>query len=1104
MSFEPRRPRFSSRDKVGTDLPSPGATVLFEGRRAAPQPAHRQPASSSSSTLSTVVARVTDAWLSIEDAAAWISSRLSRLAAACASLVGLTGGTTAQVISSLLRLSVFYGLNFLAFGYLEEPGWSALDSVYYSTVIMSTVGYGDISPTTPATRVLSVLFALLGFILVFAETSRAVDMILHPAVQSMRNQLDRWFPLRVVSVQISRRGKATEVPIPNRASIYLMKGLSPLLLILIGMQFSFAALLCAVQSMDFGLAFYHLMITSTTVGLGDVAIETRGAKCVMVLHILLTVGTLSSIVRELGRITEQRKKMINRVRLMMRKVRAAAEGQANAREWCGGGYRHTSAALTTDDASRRSTLNASPSTTPPQMDPNLLKELEESYLEFYVKRKHPAALQRSLSNFSGRLSGAAVRASSSLTRASGSWLSRQGSSASRASRRSVRRSSEENEDGRGSRRASEESSVFPSERGAGLRAGSRAGSLTGGGGGTCSLDARSPIGTPSGSFGRAQSAGRCGAPPGTCSHTVVATLGFNNDSSVGGGVGGPAGATSHDGPWRSCDDGNRAVVGSALALAQRSGGSPDSPFNKAGSSPDSSFAKEHSLRPRHTASREGSFIGCNNNGHPALSPHGTPRTTPRKGTPRTTPRGTSGLFGGEEKSVQRTRSMRDSVTRRASLMPGSGRVADGEDGDSLAEGSSTAFGMDKAEFVVGMLVLLGAVEWEDADAIMEHFDTLDINGDGTLNAAEFQAAAESQMRRSSESGLEELASAMAAVGITMGDPKASSQRAAVFQAKETETAGDYASAAKQLEEVKQLEEGGFGDFEENGFGDSEAVRTRVHYLVRLGEMRWRYRVVEKGQSPLQAAVEVLKTAEALINKHRHFLLSGLSGEEEETAQREFEREWAGELSDVLQGLSAARLIFNMDRSEDPLIEKTLMEALQLREGAELLAEKADTLNSLGMLRIKQKRPEEAHTFFLRSLEVRNELPEAKVKQQAIAQSYVSLGNLAIERGDAAAKAKMPKLASQFYVHAVEDLRSSQAAYIRGFSAEHPKVAWALEGLAKVHLKLHALSEAQAAVEEAITIRQRIQASDPTKEMFKKELSSALELKGEILKSAASA
>lgn len=46
--------------------------------------------------------------------------------------------------------------------------------------------------------------------------------------------------------------------------------------------------------------------------------------------------------------------------------------------------------------------------------------------------------------------------------------------------------------------------------------------------------------------------------------------------------------------------------------------------------------------------------------------------------------------------------------------------------------------------------------------------------------------------------------------------------------------------------------------------DKAVVREKVRNLNKLGEQRWRYRVVEEGQSPRDAAIEVLKKAAQYI------------------------------------------------------------------------------------------------------------------------------------------------------------------------------------------------------------------------------------------------
>lgn len=55
------------------------------------------------------------------------------------------------------------GIGAALFHWLE--GWSWLDAVYFVIITLTTIGYGDFSPTTPATKLITIFYGLNGVIL---------------------------------------------------------------------------------------------------------------------------------------------------------------------------------------------------------------------------------------------------------------------------------------------------------------------------------------------------------------------------------------------------------------------------------------------------------------------------------------------------------------------------------------------------------------------------------------------------------------------------------------------------------------------------------------------------------------------------------------------------------------------------------------------------------------------------------------------------------------------------------------------------------------------------------------------------------------------------
>jgi hypothetical protein len=87
------------------------------------------------------------------------------LLAAFAAMTGFFRGLSGLMKDTQYRAGAIWLLLLLLIGttfYHLEEGWSWLDALYFSVVTLSTVGYGDLGPTTPLSKIFTMVFILLG------------------------------------------------------------------------------------------------------------------------------------------------------------------------------------------------------------------------------------------------------------------------------------------------------------------------------------------------------------------------------------------------------------------------------------------------------------------------------------------------------------------------------------------------------------------------------------------------------------------------------------------------------------------------------------------------------------------------------------------------------------------------------------------------------------------------------------------------------------------------------------------------------------------------------------------------------------------------------
>ena len=63
------------------------------------------------------------------------------------------------------RALIFWMIGLLAVGtifYHAVEGWNWLDSLYFCVITLSTVGYGDLDPSTPVSKVFTMIYIFMG------------------------------------------------------------------------------------------------------------------------------------------------------------------------------------------------------------------------------------------------------------------------------------------------------------------------------------------------------------------------------------------------------------------------------------------------------------------------------------------------------------------------------------------------------------------------------------------------------------------------------------------------------------------------------------------------------------------------------------------------------------------------------------------------------------------------------------------------------------------------------------------------------------------------------------------------------------------------------
>lgn len=217
----------------------------------------------------------------------------------------------------LSELTLFGTLAIEALIFSQLEGWSFLDGVYFSVVTVLTIGFGDLSPTRPATKVLLFPFAIVGFALLSNQLSLIVSVVGQRtkarrrqwylnsvmAYQQYSEQHDLLKPKLSVDKKSPSDANALKAEIARlhrmaeaRQSVEDILDLTYSGLALVVFWVIGAVIFHYMEGWGFGDSFYFNYVFFITIGFGDFSPQTPVGRSVFVIWALIAVPIMTNFV----------------------------------------------------------------------------------------------------------------------------------------------------------------------------------------------------------------------------------------------------------------------------------------------------------------------------------------------------------------------------------------------------------------------------------------------------------------------------------------------------------------------------------------------------------------------------------------------------------------------------------------------------------------------------------------------------------------------------------------------------------------------------------------------------------------------------------------
>ncbi|XP_022909212.1 TWiK family of potassium channels protein 7 [Onthophagus taurus] len=161
----------------------------------------------------------------------------------------------------------------------ESEKWNMLTAVFFSSTVLTTIGYGNIAPMTFGGRAFCIFFALIGIPLtltVLADWGRIFATTLSTIVNHIPSLPIKWSPNE-----------------SQRTSYFV---LSAVIFLFVYLAFGAGIFIAFEDDWTFFDGFYFCFVTMTTIGFGDLVPKRPKYMLLCTLYILIGLALTSTII----------------------------------------------------------------------------------------------------------------------------------------------------------------------------------------------------------------------------------------------------------------------------------------------------------------------------------------------------------------------------------------------------------------------------------------------------------------------------------------------------------------------------------------------------------------------------------------------------------------------------------------------------------------------------------------------------------------------------------------------------------------------------------------------------------------------------------------